>query len=115
MNKFNLIDNFFIDQKDYIDFLVTKKERTIANDEATCFATLEKIDEKHWLYTITWLPEDKYIGDYVIPFKASIENVDKFNKGCKILAERLTGYIETQNVNSVPENPPAFGDLTFVK
>ncbi len=42
MNKYDLIDSFFIDQEDYIKFLVGLKERTIANDDANSFATLEK-------------------------------------------------------------------------
>jgi hypothetical protein len=48
LNKYNLIDNFFIDQEDYIKFLVGLKQRTIANDEATCFAELTKEDGCFW-------------------------------------------------------------------
>lgn len=55
-----------------------------------------------------------YIGDYVKPFKATIENVNIFNQGCKILADRLAILIKTKNVDLVPENPPAFGELTHV-
>jgi hypothetical protein len=114
MNKYELIDSFFIDQEDYIKFLVGLKERTIANNDATCFATLEKIDGC-FLYKLTWLKDGKYIGDYVKPFRASKENIEIFNNGCKILAERLEVYIDTNDVNKVPNDFPAFKNLTEYK
>ena len=114
MNKYNLIDNFFIDQKDYITFLVSSKERTIANDDATCFATIEKIEDCY-LYKLTWIKDGKFIGDYVKPFRATKENIEIFNQGCKILAERLEIYIETDEAGKVPNNFPAFGELTEFK
>ncbi len=112
MNKYNLIDTFFIDQEDYIKFLVELKERTIANDDVTCFATLEKTD-KGILYKLSWLKDGKYIGDYIKPFKATKENIKTFNEGCKILAERLEVFIDTNDVNKVPDDPPAFRHLTL--
>lgn len=111
MNNYNLIDTFFIDQNDYLDFLLNKRERTIANDEATCFATLKK-SEGCFLYTLTWLKDGKYIGDYIEPFRATKGNIEIFNFGCKIMAERLSLYIDSQDAKSVPNNPPAFGVLT---
>jgi hypothetical protein len=111
MNKHNLIDSFFINQEDYLKFLVELNERTIANNEATCFASLEKIDDC-FLYKLTWLEDGKFIGDYVKPFRATIENIETFNKGCKILAQRMEIYIDTNDVNKVPDDFPAFRDLT---
>jgi len=112
MDKYNLITSFFSDQKDYIDFLVTKSLRIIANDEGTCFAQL-KAEGGYYSYILAW-KDEKHIGDYVIPFRASQENIDKFNIGCKILADRLKIYIETNDVTKVPSEPPAFGDLTQI-
>lgn len=114
LNKYHLIDHFFIDQNDYITFLVDKKERMIVNDEMTCSAELKKVENEKWSYVLTQLNgEHKYIGDYIIPFKASKENIDIFNKGCKIKAERLAIYIETNDIKQVPNEPSAFGNLTF--
>src|SRR5437879_13843381 len=114
MDKYNLIDKFFKDPQDYIDFLVWKKLRIIANNDATCFAELKKEGEC-FLYTLTWLSNGKYIGDYIKPFRATSENIEIFNLGCKILADRLSIYLETNDINSVPTLPLAFGYLTHVK
>jgi hypothetical protein len=114
MNKYNLIEEFFNDQEDYISFLLGNSKRILANDEGTCFAELTKEDECY-IYKLTWLADGKFIGDYVKPFKATEDNVNTFNEGCKILAERLSIYIETGNVNLVPIAPPVFKHLTEVK
>jgi hypothetical protein len=114
INKYDLIDQFFIDQGDYAKFLVGSKLRIISNDETTCFAELSK-EDGCFLYKLTWLKDGKFIGDYVKPFRATMENIDTFNEGCRILADRLTIYIETGNIDSVPSEPPAFKELTEVK
>ena len=111
MNKFNLIDHFFTDQQDYIKFLVGLKQRIIANDEGSCFAELTK-EDGCYLYILTWHNDGKFIGDYVKPFRATIDNIHTFNNGCKILADRLEIYIETGDLKLVPSEPPAFGELT---
>ncbi len=111
MKNLNLIDSFFNDPNDYISFLTSKKQITIANNNGTCFAELKKEDGKY-LYTLTWLEDGKMIGDYISPFRATKENIDKFNNGCKILAERLAIYIVANEPNAVPSSPPAFGELT---
>ena len=114
MEKYNLIDTFFTDEKEYLDFLICKKQITIANDEATCFSELKK-EDGYFLYTLTWLEDGKFIGDYVKPFRATTENIKVFNLGCKIIAERLSIYLDTQQANKVPSEPPAFGVLTHHK
>ena len=114
MNRRNLITKFFNDQNEYIHFLVNLKELVIANNEGTVFAQLEQQGDC-FLYTLTWLKDGKYIGDYVKPFRASQENIAIFNEGCKVLAERLEIFIATNDVTKVPMNPPAFGVLTHYK
>jgi hypothetical protein len=113
-NELNLIKSFFNNQEEYIHFLVNLKGLVIANDEATVFAELIK-EENYYLYTLTWLKDIKFIGDYVKPFRATKENIEIFNNGCKILAQRLETFIETNDVTKVPMIPPAFGILTFEK
>lgn len=112
MKEYNLIESFFKNQNDYITFLVGLKERVIANDEGTCFAELKKL-KGCFLYTLTWMPNRRYIGDYVKPFRASLENIKTFNQGCKILADRLLIYLESDDISLVPTYPPAFGYLTY--
>ena len=113
-NKYNLIETFFKDEEDYISFLVGLKERCIANDEATCMAQLKK-EDGNYIYLLHWLKDGRYVGDYIKPFKASKENIDLFNKGCKIIAERLQIFLQTDDSSKVPNDFPAFGELTFVK
>ncbi|MBK8954285.1 MAG: hypothetical protein IPM34_01835 [Saprospiraceae bacterium] len=114
MNKYNLIDTFFYDLEDYRNFFVGKSQRVIANDEATCIAELTK-ENDCFLYKLIWLADGKFIGDYVKPFRATIENIHTFNEGCKILADRLSIYLETGNIELVPTEPPAFKELTELK
>ena len=111
-NKYNLIESFFIDQSDYISFLVKAKERTIANDDATCFATLTKEPDRY-VYKLIWLKDGRYLGEYIKPFKASQENVDIFNKGCKAIAELLTIYLDTNDLSKVPMDTEPFGILNI--
>lgn len=114
MNKYDLIDSFFIDQEDYTKFLKGLRQRVIANDECTCAAELTK-EDGCFIYKLIWLEDGKFIGDYVKTFECSIENINTFNEGCKILAERLAIYIETGNMDLVPSDPPAFKELTELK
>lgn len=64
---------------------------------------------------LIWLKDGKFISDYVKPFKATVENINTFNEGCRILAEWLTIYIETGNIDLVPREPAPFKELTEVK
>ena len=114
MNKYNLIETFFLDQSDYINFLISLKERVIANDEGNCFASLKK-EDGHFIYTLTWQEDGKFVGDYIKQFKGTDENILTFNAGCKIISGRLSIYIETNKIELVPEVPPAFGILTHIK
>jgi hypothetical protein len=111
MNKYNLIESFFSNQEEYIRFLAGLEDLTIANEEATCMAKLEKIDGC-FFYRLFWLENGKFIGDYVKPFKASKENIETFNNGCKVLAQRLEVFIDTNDVNQIPNDFPAFKELT---
>ena len=112
MTKHNLIESFFSTPDEYLDFLLRLKRRVQASKDGKCVATLEKMDGGYYKYELSY--GGKYIGDYVKIFRATLENINQFNEGCKILAERLEIYIETNDTSKVPENPPAFGDLTHV-
>ena len=115
MTKHNLIETFFSEPEEAIDFFVRLQKKGMASDDGKCIAMLEKVKLPNseipgYKYVLSY--ENKYIGDYLKFFKPTCENIDQFNKGCKILAERLEIYIETNDLSKIPENPPAFGDLT---
>ncbi len=111
MNKYNLIETFFKSKEDCLIFLMFKKQRIIANKEATCFAELIK-ENDYLLYTLTWLKDGRFISENAVTFKPTDENVKIFNDGCKILSERLSMYLDTDDSSLVPSTPPAFGTLT---
>jgi hypothetical protein len=113
-SNYNLIDIFFTNTDEYIKFLTSQKSVSIANNEGTCIATLTK-EGDHYIYRLDWIKDGKYIGDYIIPFRATQENINKFNQGCKIMAERLALYIATNNAESALGDTTAFGDLTYKK
>lgn len=117
MTKHNLIETFFTEPEEAIDFFVRLQKKGMASDDGKCIAMLEKVqlpntEGRVYKYVLSY--EEKYIGDYLKYFKPTRENINRFNEGCKILAERLEIYIETNDLSQVPENPPAFGDLTQI-
>lgn len=74
-------------------------------------AFLTKEDDTKWLYELSW-SDDKFIAEYVIPFRPSKENVGTFNRGSREIARRLKIYIETGDLSKVPCTPPAFEHLS---
>ena len=113
-DDYDLIYTFFSNTSEYTKFLTSQKSLSIASDDGTCMATLSK-NGNYFIYRLDWVKDGKNIGDYVIPFSATQDNIDKFNQGCKVMAERLALYIKTNNAKIVPINPPAFGDLTYTE
>jgi hypothetical protein len=108
-----LLQSYFIDVDDYVSFLEKSSTRTIANNEGTCMAELRK-ENGHFIFLLHWLEDGKMIGDYVLEFEPTPENIQTFNEGCRILAERMIIYLETNDPSAVPSEPPAFGRLTKV-
>jgi hypothetical protein len=111
--KYQLIESFFTDQQDYLDFLLSRKQRIISNEQGSCFAEITKHGE-YFNFTLTWNENGKYIGEHIKPFRATPQNIALFNKGVKRLSELLRIYLETNDINSLPNETP-FGPLTYIQ
>lgn len=112
MNRLHLIKSGFYSIEDYTLLLEKEKFRIVANDEGTCWAEF-KVYKGYFTYNLVWLKDGKFLGDDITLFEPTQENINKFNYGCAIMAERLELYIDINNPLKVPDSPPAFGDLTF--
>lgn len=112
MNNYDLIEEFFTSQEQITKFFVQLGTLKIANPDMTCVASLEK-KEDYWVYLLEHLPSGKYLGENVKSFKPSFENYNKFNKGCKELANMLEMYIDADDLSVVSMDAKPFSDLTF--
>lgn len=112
MKAESLITSFFRDVEEYKLFM-TQFETGRMNKEGTCLAKLVNLGS-YYKYTIHWLEDGKFFGDYVKRFDATEENLQKFNEGCRNAAEKFAIYLETGDPEQVPELPLSFGDLTAV-
>jgi len=110
-NEHQLIKRFFRDQKDYLDFLTNGEQMVVENEAGTCKAEIRREGEV-FLYTLTWLDDGMFIGDFVKPFKANNSNIECFNKGCRTIAKRMEAYLRNKDINDIPDGNPAFGLMT---
>lgn len=111
MSEIGLIEEFFDSQADYIKFFVQLREVAKATESGDCMACLSKVDASKWLYKLSW-KDGRFVADYVIPFRASKENVETFNRGSREIARRLKIFIEPDDLSKIPSIPPAFEHLT---
>jgi len=111
-NKYNLITQIFKTKEEYLKFFVGLKLVKVVNEEKTCLAELEKMGD-YMMYSLTWLKDGKFIGDYVKYFRVNDDNFRIFSEGCVVLAQRLEIYIDTNDVSKVPNDFPAFRELTY--
>ena len=112
MKDHNLIRCIFCDPQEAIRFFLQLKVVTVANDESSCTATLEKVDDEMWTYILQW-QDGKFVGEHLRPFRPSIDNLAKFNKGCEGMADLLDQYIKTGELPDVTTNESPFGDLAL--
>ena len=110
-NDHQLIDSFFTDQMEYFEFSTHQQELVKMNEPQTCKAELKKEGDL-FLYTLTWLEDGMFIGEYIQPFKAGIDNIEKFNFGCKVVALRMAAYLQKRNIQDISDDFPAFGEFT---
>lgn len=73
---------------------------------------LEKEQADKWLYTLTWLEDGSFVGDYLSPFLATEENLEIFDFGCDALASILSTYIESDNPAIINTVTPPFSFLS---
>lgn len=112
MNKYNLIEEFFSNHEDAIKFFVQLKELRIASIDGNSIAILQKSAGDKWTYQLDWM-DGKFIGEHLKPFKPSIENIKKFNNGCKEIAKLFEVYIDTGDITIIENNPSPFGDMVY--
>jgi len=109
-DKYDLIDKIFDNQEELARFFERRRIVQTWNSDQTCTASLEK-KESHWVYLLE--SHKKYIGEKIKPFEPSLENLNKFNNGCKELAKLLELYIDANDKSVLPLDAKPFGDLTF--
>lgn len=105
-----MIESFFDNTGDYMKFLLRLEEMKKATPDFSCIATLKKVDE-NFLYTLQW-KDERWIGEYVRPFRVTEENLRLFNAGCAQMARRYRIFLETGDPDSGGKEPPAFGVLS---
>lgn len=101
---------------DYERFLSSSKECgkgiVDSNGNLAALAQLSKERPDKWLFTITWVSDGRYLGDYISPFMPSEENLATFDHACHWLAAMLQKYVETDSPNAIATPIPAFSYLT---
>ncbi len=108
---------FFSDQAEAISFLVSGKEIGVASSDRKYVATLKKEDAGKWLYLLTNVKDELYVGDYVRPFRCNQENIDIFHSGVNRLADILLQLEATpidqraEYLSRGAEEPNVFGPL----
>jgi len=115
MNKYNILEEFFANVEEYKEFLTFfyPSLKAIIDRDGVSMALLKKKGD-YFEYSIIWRKTDISIIEFVKRFPPTQEYLDIFNEGVKILSERLVIYIDTEDYSQVPEDPPAFGNLTHI-
>lgn len=107
------LDPIFSTLDDYLDFYLDEEEIQRAGYNGECKATLRKCNDDRWAYWYECTTDGKTIGEYVAPFTPSPANLKKFHEGCLEIARRLNTFRKTNELQSVPVQPPAFQDLAL--
>ncbi len=107
---FNLVTSFFENGGEYFRFFVEGKKLVKYSDDGDCQASLEK-KENGYTYALAHR-SGPAVGENVIRFRPSPENIYKFNQGCEEVAKRLLIWLDSGDSRQVPLEPPAFGDLS---
>jgi hypothetical protein len=101
---FNSLDEYL---EFYLDDEEIQKERQ--NEEFKL--TLRKCSMDKWTFWCESVVDGKTVGEYIRPFTPSPQNLDKFTNGLEEITRRVSLFKRTNNPQSVPIHPPAFGDL----
>lgn len=110
--KRELIRSFFEDESEYLRFLLHLKDMSKTNKEGTCIAALTKEDDR-FKYVLSW-QGGEYVGDYIIPFRASFSNVKLINNGCAKIAETLEAFLDGEiSSDEIEQDHRPFGELTW--
>ncbi len=119
--KDDIPQTFFADQSEAIKFLVEGKEMGVASPDGQYVAMLSKESAGKWLYLLTSIKEDVFVGDYVRPFRCNQENIDQFHLGVRTLAEKMRQFEATPTDQrdeffaDFAEQENVFGRLGYVE
>ncbi len=107
------IGKFFSSGEDFVRFFVSLKTVGVLSKDEKFYSTLTKTGKGYWIFRIDSQDGEKWIGDYIQSVKPTKQNLEIINQGYRTLFERLMIYRKTNNYDLVPEEPPAFGEITL--
>ena len=111
-NKYDLIQEFFSNAEDAVQFFLQLKELRFKNEDESCMAVLKKTTDYKWTYELIW-KDGKFVGEHIKPFKPSRNNIEKFNNGCRVMAKLLEKYIDTNDMSVAANYRSPFGDMAY--
>ncbi|MFC1591343.1 hypothetical protein ACFL43_02345 [Thermodesulfobacteriota bacterium] len=110
--KREILETFFTNPEDAVNFFVQLRELRFPSESGDSIACLKKENAEKWTYELTWT-DGRFVGEHIKPFKPSQENIAKFNKGCKGMAELLNRYLDTDDLSAITSLPSPFGDMVY--
>lgn len=100
----------FTDIEHYKRFLKEGRKCGVASDDGEFLAFVEK--RKDRLVCEMKSSGGQFVGEHLIKFEPTEANFLIFSDGCKVMARRLSQYVDSGNLNTVSREP-VFGSLSF--
>jgi translation elongation factor EF-G len=99
---------------EYLEFYLDDEEMQRERQNEAFKITLRKCSDDKWTLWCEALDDGKTVGEYILPFTPSPQNLQKFTEGLAEITRRAAFFKKTNNPQSVPVHPPAFGDLAAI-
>jgi len=96
---------------DYLEFYLDDDDMQRERHNESFKLTLRKCSNDKWTLWCEVIDDGKAVGEYIQPFTPSPQNLQKLMDGTAELIRRVSLFKRTNNPQSVPVHPPAFGDL----
>ena len=104
-----LLEHFFIEDE-MIEYFQQNESVSIASTNNQWIASLSKTDADKWIYKIKLGENGHYMGDYLIPFELTNENIEIFHNGVALMSKEFLKYLKTGKYD---ESIRAFGKLSY--